>query len=83
MKVFQKRYVNMYLMKGKMFMKNLTQQEMAVLKYVAQGLSNVEIGTRLNISRHTVKAHVSKIVEKMEARDRVNAAYIAGRYGLI
>ncbi len=64
-------------------MKNLTQQELTVLRYVAQGLSNAEIGTIMNISRHTVKAHVSKIVEKMEAKDRVNAAYIAGLNGLI
>lgn len=71
------------ILKGLFKMKKLTNQEINVLRLLTQGFSNTEIGEKLNISRHTVKAYVSKIIEKLEAKDRAQVAYIAGCKGLL
>lgn len=51
--------------------------------FVAQGLSNEEIGQRLFISRATVKTHVARILQKLTLRDRIQAVVIAYESGLI
>jgi DNA-binding NarL/FixJ family response regulator len=55
----------------------LTAREQQVLKLIAEGMSNTEIANELVLSRATVKTHVANILEKLDARDRVQAAAIA------
>ena len=61
----------------------LTEREKEVLKYVAQGKSNPEIAKILVISVHTVKAHVCSVFQKLNVKDRVQAAVIAVTEGLV
>jgi len=51
----------------------LTERELAVLRLVAGGYSNKEIGRALGISDGTVKNHLTEILYKLEARDRTHA----------
>ena len=51
----------------------LSPRELDILRFVAGGYSNKEIGRSLNISDGTVKNHVSDILRKLEARDRTHA----------
>lgn len=60
----------------------LTEREVDVLRLVAQGLSNDEIGTRLHISERTVRTHVSNILGKLHLANRTQAALYALREGL-
>jgi len=52
---------------------HLTERELAVLRLVAGGYSNKEIGRALGISDGTVKNHLTEILGKLEARDRTHA----------
>jgi len=61
----------------------LTNRELQVLRHVALGLSNREIGTSLGISIETVKEHVQNILRKIEASDRTQAAVWAIKKGLV
>ncbi len=60
----------------------LTEREAAVLRLVAQGLSNKEIAAYLSLSENTVKTHVRHILEKLHLRSRAEAAAYAARTGL-
>ncbi|AEF01781.1 LuxR family two component transcriptional regulator [Alteromonas sp. 76-1] len=51
--------------------RSLTRKELAVLKYLTQGLANKVIAYELNISETTVKSHVSSILKKLGASNRV------------
>lgn len=62
---------------------NLTPKEQEVLKLLVQGQSNSEIAHEMSISIHTVKAHVSKILEKLAVYDRVQAAVKAVQENLV
>jgi DNA-binding NarL/FixJ family response regulator len=61
----------------------LTNRELQVLRHIALGLSNREIGTSLQISVETVKEHVQNILRKINAVDRTQAAVWAVKRGLI
>ena len=61
----------------------LTNRELQVLRHVALGLSNREIGQSLGISIETVKEHVQNILRKLDVNDRTQAAVWAVRKGLV
>ncbi|WP_262057661.1 response regulator [Streptomyces sp. STR69] len=61
----------------------LSGRERAVLVLLAEGLSNTDIGDRLHLSNGTVKGHVSVVFEKLEVDNRVQAALVAERAGLL
>jgi DNA-binding NarL/FixJ family response regulator len=62
---------------------NLTSREVEVLKLVVHGETNKGIAVALSLAEATVKLHVGKILEKLGARDRTEAARIAIESGLI
>lgn len=61
----------------------LTSREIEVLRMVAEGLGNKEIASRLGISDHTVKFHISSIFAKLGVSSRTEAVTVGIRQGLI
>ncbi len=61
----------------------LTARELEVLMLIAKGLSNQEIGSELFLSEATVKTHVSKLLYKLQLRDRVQAVVFVHKYGIL
>jgi DNA-binding NarL/FixJ family response regulator len=61
----------------------ITSREYEVLKAVAQGLSNKEIGDKLFLSESTVKTHVSSLLIKLNAKRRTQALQIAKDHKII
>ena len=62
---------------------NLTERENEVLNLLIIGYTNHEIADSLNITIHTVKAHISSILYKLEARSRTHLVYVALKKGII
>jgi DNA-binding NarL/FixJ family response regulator len=61
----------------------LSSQELRVLRLAAEGFTNREIGSRLYLSRHTVKEYLSNAMRKLGVDSRVSAVVEAGRRGLL
>jgi len=61
----------------------LTEREIEVLNLVAEGFSNPEIAKQLNVSRNTIKFHVSSIIGKLGASSRTEAVTLGLKRGLI
>jgi DNA-binding NarL/FixJ family response regulator len=61
----------------------LTERELTMLKAIAKGMSNKEIGSAHNITEATVKAHITNILEKLQVADRTQAVTTAIKRGLI
>src|SRR5262249_18604347 len=61
----------------------LSPRELEVLKLVAEGLRNKEIGGRLNIAEDTVRIHVGNILAKLKVADRTQAVVTAMERGII
>jgi DNA-binding NarL/FixJ family response regulator len=62
---------------------NLSDRETEVLKLIVEGKSNPEIAAKLQLSPNTIKTHVRSIMNKLTVDDRVQAAVVAIRSGLI
>jgi len=62
---------------------SLTKREHEVLKLVAQGMFNKEIGEQMGISERTVKNHISSIFKKIDVADRTQAAVFAIKNNLV
>jgi NarL family two-component system response regulator LiaR len=63
--------------------KPLTERELEVLCLVARGLSNQQVGTKLDISERTVGTHVSNILSKLHLANRTQVALYALQEGLV
>jgi DNA-binding NarL/FixJ family response regulator len=61
----------------------LTEREREVLALVAQGLSNAELAETLRVSLPTAKTHVSRILTKLDARDRTQLVILAYQAGIV
>jgi DNA-binding NarL/FixJ family response regulator len=61
----------------------LTERELAVLRLVALGKTNREIGEELFMAQKTASVHVSRILTKLEVSSRLEAATAAQRLGLV
>lgn len=61
----------------------LTDREIEVLRFLADGFGNKEIASRLEISEHTVKFHVASIMGKLGAGNRTEAVILGIRHGLV
>ena len=59
----------------------LTQREMSILRLIAFGFTNVQIGEKLHISKYTVAQHIAKMLRRLGAANRtdlVNRAHVEG-----
>jgi DNA-binding NarL/FixJ family response regulator len=64
-------------------LERLTPREQEVVRLVASGLSNAEIGATLFLSEATVKTYVSRVLAKLDVRDRVQLTVLAYESGLV
>ena len=67
----------------RVFDESLTARELEIIELVAQGMSNAAIGKVLSLSEGTIRNAVTRILAKLGASDRTQAAVLALRYGLI
>ncbi|MBP5975458.1 response regulator transcription factor [Brasilonema sp. CT11] len=61
----------------------LSERELEVLRLMAQGMGNQEIGTALSIGESTVKSHVNRILSKLGVSDRTQAVITAVKRGIV
>lgn len=62
---------------------DLTSQQLTILRLISQGFSNKEIGAQISLSENTVKSYIQDLLQKMGARNRVEAAMTASKKGWI
>ncbi len=61
----------------------LTEREISILRLIARGLSNKEIGANLSLSEKTIKNYITVILQKLQLNDRTQAAVYAVQNGLV
>jgi DNA-binding NarL/FixJ family response regulator len=61
----------------------LSERELGVVRLIAQGLSNAEMAAKLYLSEATIKSHISRILTKLDLRDRVQIAVYAYEQGIV
>ena len=64
-------------------MENLSPRETEILKLISKGFENSMISKEMNLSVHTIKVYISSIFYKLKAKNRTEAAFIAGKYKLV
>ncbi|MEY9835264.1 response regulator transcription factor [Streptacidiphilus sp. EB103A] len=69
--------------RGAEILGNLSERELQVLGFLGQGLSNIEIGARMHLGAATVKDYVSAVLTKLGVANRIQAAVLAERAGLL
>jgi DNA-binding NarL/FixJ family response regulator len=67
----------------RMMRAELTARELEILRLLAKGLTNKQLGKVLSISENTVKNHVNSVIEKLEVSDRTEASTTAIQRGII
>jgi DNA-binding NarL/FixJ family response regulator len=81
-----KRYIPRHIaarLADRMMRSDLTPRELQILELLAQGSTNKQIGTALDISDNTVRHHVNNIMEKLQVSDRTEAVATAIRSGVL
>jgi len=81
-----KRYIPRHIaarLADRMMRSDLTARELQILELLAQGSTNKQIGTALDISDNTVRHHVNNIMEKLQVSDRTEAVATAMRSGVL
>ncbi len=63
--------------------RNLTKRELEVLRLCKEGKTNIQIADTLSISTHTVKAHISSILDKLDVSCRLLAVTVAIERGIL
>ena len=63
--------------------KKLTERELQVMYYVAEGLNNYEVAERMYLSVHTIKAHLESIYSKLSVHNKIQALVYAIKNKLI
>ena len=58
---------------------HITTTEHEILKYLAQGLSNSEMAQLRHCSMHTIKIHITNLLDKFNAKNRTHLAFIVGK----
>ena len=62
---------------------SLTEREIAILRLVAIGKANKQVGAELGLSEETIKGHLKNIFSKLDVADRTHAVTVAARRGII
>lgn len=81
-----KRYIPRHIasrLTERMMRSDLTTRELEILRMLAKGLTNKQIGRALGISSNTVRNHVNKVIEKLDVNDRTEAATTGIQRGII
>jgi len=77
------RYVGTTVLAASAGLDELTGREREILRLVARGLSNAEVAAELVLSEHTVKTHITHLLQKLGLRDRTQAVVFAYEAGLV
>jgi len=80
---FTARFGSERLLERAVVVEELTERELEILRKLAEGLGNKQIASSLAISEHTVKFHISSILDKLNASSHTEAVTIGIRMGLV